>query len=282
MSPETNREPMTPYLIFTDLDGTLLHHDDYSFTDSERALKAIKTHQIPLIINSSKTKAEISNIRTALNNNDPFIVENGAALYIPKGLFERFEQTLTPVSFSPAYPQIIRCLHALRQQRKFSFTGFHDLSISEVQRITGLSTAETRLAKQRIGTEPLLWQDTEVRLIAFQQALEQQGLKLVKGGRFYHVMGQQADKANAMNWLAQEYRKQYGIAFKIIALGDSENDRTMLEQSDIAAVIRQHQGTSLKLERNDQVIYTTHQAPRGWQEAIDEIFKRIKIGERDE
>lgn len=274
---------MTPYLIFTDLDGTLLEHDDYSFAASTKALADINAYKIPLIINSSKTLAEITDIRTTLNNKDPFIVENGSALYIPQGLFDGFGQTLTKITFSVAYEKIISIIHRLRKQHHYAFTGFYDLSNSDVRDITGLGETKVASAKQRTGTEPILWNDDESRLHAFEEDIKRHGLKLIKGGRFYHVMGQNADKANAMRWLTRQYREHYGIDFKTIALGDDDNDKTMLDQSDISAVIRRNEGTALALSKKDgNVIYTLHQASQGWQEAIDEIFKRINIGQHDE
>ncbi|MGR9052906.1 MAG: HAD-IIB family hydrolase [Gammaproteobacteria bacterium] len=272
---------MTPYLIFTDLDGTLLSSRDYSFGASERALAEIKNHRIPLIINSSKTSAEIADIRTALVNNDPYIVENGAAVYIPENL--GFDRALRQHSFSLSYEAIIEVIHDLRKRHGFAFSGFHDLSIDEVSETTGLSLAEAANAKQRVGTEPILWSDDESRLAYFEKEIKRRNLKLVKGGRFYHVMGLHADKAHAMNWLVRQYRRRYGIDFKIIALGDSENDIAMLEQSDIAAVINREEEGVLPLNKaQSEVIYTRQQAPRGWQEALDEIFKRIRIGQYDE
>ena len=269
---------MAPYLIFTDLDGTLLDHDDYSFEASAKALSNIRASNIPLIINSSKTLAEVTDIRTTLNNNAPFVVENGTALYVPKGIFNGTNRPLTKFSFSLAYEQIVSIIHRLRKRHRYSFIGFHDLSVADIRKLTGLSESEAAGAKQRAGTEPIIWQDDKSRLLAFEKKIRRHGLKLVKGGRFHHVMGQNADKGNAMRWLTQQYRNQYGFDFKTIALGDSDNDKTMLEQSDIAAVIRRNEGAPLALNKDDgDVIYTNQQAPHGWQEAIDEIFERIDI-----
>ncbi|MGR9114607.1 MAG: HAD-IIB family hydrolase [Gammaproteobacteria bacterium] len=274
---------MFPYLIFTDLDGTLLDHDDYSFDQSAKALSKIAAYNIPLIINSSKTPAEIATIRAALNNDSPFVAENGAAVYIPQGVFSEYRQPLTKFSLSLAYEQIIGIIHRLRKLHRYSFIGFHDLSTDDIRQITGLDEIDAANAKRRTGTEPILWEDDESRLKAFEKSIAHYGLKLVKGGRFYHVMGKNADKANAMRWLTRQYRNHYGIDFNTIALGDSDNDKSMLEQGDIAAVISPKEGTALALNKNDNdVIYTLHQAPRGWQEAIDEIFKRINIGQHDE
>ncbi len=50
----------TPKLvIFTDLDGTLLDRDTYSFEPALPALRLIRQKDIPLVLSSSKTRAEI-------------------------------------------------------------------------------------------------------------------------------------------------------------------------------------------------------------------------------
>lgn len=71
-------------IIFTDLDGTFLNHDDYSFSDSLKGVIKILNENIPLIFTTSKTKIEVETLHQQLKINEPFIVENGAALFIPK------------------------------------------------------------------------------------------------------------------------------------------------------------------------------------------------------
>ena len=78
---------MPKHIIFTDLDGTLLDHFTYSFSAASDALKLIKEKGIPLIICTSKTCAEILPIRKRLRNKDPFISENGGAIYMPDRYF---------------------------------------------------------------------------------------------------------------------------------------------------------------------------------------------------
>ncbi|MBM4388831.1 MAG: HAD hydrolase family protein, partial [Deltaproteobacteria bacterium] len=63
---------MKNLIIFTDLDGTLLDSRTYSFEQAEPALELIKRRRIPLIICSSKTRAEIEAIRETIGNLDPF------------------------------------------------------------------------------------------------------------------------------------------------------------------------------------------------------------------
>ena len=71
-------------LIFTDMDGSLLDHHSYSFKPAVEMLDKLEIQGIPVIPITSKTKAELLPLRKQLNNSHPFIVENGAAIYIPR------------------------------------------------------------------------------------------------------------------------------------------------------------------------------------------------------
>ena len=74
-------------IIFTDLDGTLLNHHDYSFEEAREAIEYIKKSSIPLIIVTSKTFSEVRVLQEKLGITCPFIVENGSAVYTNKEYF---------------------------------------------------------------------------------------------------------------------------------------------------------------------------------------------------
>src|SRR5262245_7809819 len=70
-------------LVFTDLDGTLLTHHDYDWAPAAQALEALRGREAVLVIASSKTRAEIEVWRKRIGTDDPFISENGGALWMP-------------------------------------------------------------------------------------------------------------------------------------------------------------------------------------------------------
>ena len=76
------------HVIFTDLDGTLLDHDTYAWEAAEPALERCKTLKVPVILVSSKTRAEMEVIRQDMSISDPFIVENGGGIFYSEGKFE--------------------------------------------------------------------------------------------------------------------------------------------------------------------------------------------------
>ena len=76
-------------IIFTDLDGTLLDDASKSHTPAVPAIRLVEERGIPLIFCSSKTRAEIEYYREKIGNRHPFIVENGGAIFIPEGYFDK-------------------------------------------------------------------------------------------------------------------------------------------------------------------------------------------------
>lgn len=112
-------------IIFTDLDGTLLDRDTYSFEHSQTALRLIKGKGVPLILSSSKTRAEIEVYRRRLENNHPFVSENGGAVFIPKGYFfspfyfDKESDGYMVLELGTSYHGLLRFCIPLRRRRGF-------------------------------------------------------------------------------------------------------------------------------------------------------------------
>ncbi|HKI51574.1 MAG TPA: HAD-IIB family hydrolase [Geothermobacteraceae bacterium] len=268
-------------LIYSDLDGTLLDHDSYSWQPAAAALARLVELEIPLILNSSKTAREIQALRQGLNNHHPYIVENGCAICVPGGYFPAGSTSTETGSveikyFGQRYDLILQTLRTLRQQNRYPFSGFADFGIDGICKHTGLERQAAEQAGQRLGSEPLLWQGSEEDLQAFSRDLTKAGLQLVKGGRFLHVMGS-CDKGRAMQWLTERYRNSDPARpLLTVALGDGNNDLPMLRSADIAVVIKPKHGPALQLEQHHDVIYPEAPGPAGWQEALDQVLDRLR------
>lgn len=271
---------MLNWLIFTDLDGTLLDHDDYSFTQAIPALEKIAQFNIPLIINSSKTYAEIKDIRKKMHNHWAFAVENGAAIFLPQSNLSGYGSEFEQIILGTTFADLLKVIHALREQYGFCFTGFNDYSVQDLMQETGLDEYQAFQAKQRLASEPIKWLDSVKNLTLFKQLLERENLQLIQGGRFLHVMGQN-DKSLAMAWLLSKFSQSQKK--QTFALGDSENDTRMLEQADYAGVIRQVDGSYVLLNKQpERIFYAQHPAPLGWQEVMQQFFALQNIGESNE
>jgi len=149
-------------VVFTDLDGTLLDADTYRYDAARTALDRLREHAIPLIICTSKTRAEVEPLRIKLKNHDPFIVENGGALYIPEGYFKgpmpgpSSREGYHVIEMGVSYPRLRKALRRIEEQVGVSLVGFGDMTVEDIAKVTGLAPRDAERARQREYDEPFL------------------------------------------------------------------------------------------------------------------------------
>lgn len=259
------------WLVFTDLDGTLLDHDTYSYDAAQPALQLIKEKKIPLVVCTSKTRAEIEDFRAAIGNADPFISENGGAIFVPKGYFDfgfdysRETDNYLVVELGTGYEQLLQTLDSIRKSG-INILGFNDMTDEELAADTGLSLSKARLAKKREYDEAfkLINPALEEKV---KQAIVGSGLNCTKGGRYWHIMGNN-DKGRAVQLLTGFYRKAYSELLTI-GLGDSQNDFSMLDNVDTPYIMKRKDG-SYAIDRYNK---SPGIGPAGWNRTITGLLK---------
>ncbi len=266
-------------IIFTDLDGTLLNHEDYSFEDALPALNRIKENHIPLIIVTSKTRKEVEIIQRELGIEEPFIVENGGGIFFPKNyrnfkLMNCFSKNgYRVIQLGKSYSEIRKFVERVKD--RFGILGFGDMTVEEVMEYTGLSYEEAKLAKEREFTEPFLIKD-ESKIPQLQKLAMEEGIKITKGGRFYHFIGENQDKGKAVEITIKIFKENIKKEIVSIGLGDSQNDIPMLKKVDIPVLIKKINGSYENVQIPD-VIKAPYPGSKGWNVAVNYILDKYKI-----
>jgi len=236
----------TQFVVFTDLDGTLLDYNNYSYAPAIPGIKRLKDEKIPLILVTSKTLSELQVLLHVLKLRSPVIAENGALLAFPKAYFEGISDLdadgdMEILRLSSQYAEIRDILIRIRRTQGFDFVGFGDMTTDQVAAATGLSMNKASQAKVRTGSEPIVWSDSVQAIQLFEEQLKQHGLRLTSGGRFRHVIGQ-SDKGKAVQQLIRFYQHKFPGDISTIGLGNSANDLSMLAVVDTPVVVRQVDG----------------------------------------
>lgn len=258
-------------IIFTDLDGTLLDHNTYSFDAAREALDRVKEACIPLILCSSKTRAEIEIWRERLNNNDPFISENGGAVFISNNLGTVKNKYIgrdgyRVIELGIHYPKLIVQFKTLKNRFGNRIRGLSEMDLDEVMHLTGLPKEEAAAAKEREYTEPFVFDGDKNDEIELEKSIRNLNLNLTKGGRFFHLLGDN-DKGKAVNIIAEMYKETHP-ELKTVALGDSFNDLPMLQAVDIPILVQKPGGLYDRQIDLPNLRCAPGVGPIGWNKAL--------------
>lgn len=260
-------------VVFTDLDGTLLD-ENYSYKDAKPALDFLLRSNIPIVFCSSKTRAEIEVYREEIGIKDPFIVENGAAIFIPQGYFNfsyaytRRSEKYDIIALGTKYSVLREKLGKIKERSRCKIIGFGDMTADEIAKDCGLDLKSAELAKNRDYDEAFrIVEGNEKEVL---RLIKEKGLNCTKGERYYHIMGDN-DKGKAVRILVDLYLKEYS-GVKTMGLGDSLNDLPMLEAVDIPVLVQKANGKHDADIRMENIIKVDGIGSIGWKKAIEEII----------
>lgn len=266
-------------LIYTDLDGTLLDARDYSFGPARKALAKLQGAEIPVIICTSKTRAEILSLRQRLGNTHPFISENGGGIYLPGGYFPfdlpaaHYSEGYGVIVLGTPYPKLREAISALKAGG-FELKGFGDMTEGEVAEVTGLTTGEARLAKDREFDEPFILTGGEDQSQRLKEAIKGLGLNFTKG-RLMHILGD-CDKGRAVKIVTELYRREYGEVITC-GLGDSPNDLPMLKAVDYPFLVQKPGGYHDPDVKGGRIAMVDGIGPEGWAKAVTGLLMELHI-----
>ena len=262
---EVLRSPGHEIIILSDIDGTIMSHSDYDTGWFMDTMDILKYHNIVVIPVTSKTLLELEMSQSIFRFQGPRIAENGGVISISDHAHD----------IDCHHETIIKVLSELPKSLISQMKCLSKLSIQEIQEITNLPYAQAESARTRLASETFTWTgtvDCEKRLILH---LREHNLRLVKGGRFYHVIGLR-DKAQASKKLIEfMYGKKPNSSFEVWALGDAENDFSLLKLADKRAIIKNTKIDQSYLVKNLKSAYFSKQeAPFGWAESIEKLTRK--------
>jgi len=301
---------MKKLIIVTDLDGTLLDANTYSFEPAIPALHLLKEKDIPLIICSSKTRKEIEHYRKKLDNHHPFISENGGGIFIPKGYFEfkvqNSEFTVKDneniISAKAGIQEDVDSrLRTAGMTEMRVFSGENDYYVISL----GAKYSDLRKAIMELHEEGFKvkgFGDMSAEELADIANMNLDEVKMAKErdfdepfifegdetqiqklfaaieskgfnytqGRFFHILGN-SDKGKAVSILIDMFKRKLSQIITI-AIGDSPNDMPMLEIVDYPVIVQKPDGSYDERIRISGIRKASGIGPEGWNKAITELI----------
>ena len=144
-------------IVFTDLDGTFLGHDQFDSKASSALLRHLIAYGVLVVFNTSKTWAECRNLLDGLGIRLPVIVENGSALLMPNAMLRTswltYNETANALTEAGMSRWVLgRDLEAIVQFKRREASDREDVLTCDTEfaeTLTGLTGPELARAQQR-------------------------------------------------------------------------------------------------------------------------------------
>lgn len=267
---------MLRLIVFTDLDGTLLDHHSYDYFPALPALERLRRADAPLVMVSSKTRLEIEALRQDLHNGDPFIPENGGAICIPEsydlpipgkavkmGPYHVIVLGKTAAEISPLFDRLAE---------KYPVRALSRMTAVDISRLTGLTVDQAETARNREFGEAFLLDDPQIPETDLEKAVKDLGLRLTRGGRFYHLLGEN-DKGKAVTLLTDMYQRKWGNV-TTVGIGDAPNDLPLLAAVDHPFLVASPDGKHRDIELPG-LTRVPLPGPAGFNQAVNDLMDRL-------
>ena len=260
-------------ILMTDLDGTLMDANTFTYEAIKATVKEYLAGGINIILNSSKTAAEMDHLCHEFDYSFTYICENGAAI---RNLDTIDQGDPNPNEFQTIRGKPIAEIKAIWNEKVPSLLRDSCEFIGEMPRrkqisLLGLYGSELDRAMKREYSEPLVFSGDDQSFIQLLEACQSVGLRINRGGRVCNLSAEH-DKSSFTRALRSLKRYEENPAY-IIALGDAPNDIPMLEAADVACIIPSKTNRSPMPRLSDRcsktVIRSKSPAPKGWSEATE-------------
>ena len=257
-------------LIFTDLDGSLLHRDTFKFDEIKDYLKILLSQGIFIIPNTSKTEKEILEFNNELGSDLPYISENGAAINglnllnsnLPKELILSREKDSLIKIFEKSVP--------VNLQNKCKWLSEMDKKKQSL--IFGLEDDKLKMALDRKYTIPFLFEGNKSERNELSKIVKNKGLALQEGGRVINLTDK-VNKAKALQVFVRFFKKN-NKNVKTIAVGDNYNDLDMLKTSEFPCLVFNDKFTLDEIPIKN-LITTNKPSPEGWADVIKKALVKV-------
>jgi mannosyl-3-phosphoglycerate phosphatase len=264
-------------LVASDLDGTLLDRETYDFAPARPALDALRERGVPLVLVSSKTRAEMEPLAEEIGAAGPLVVENGGAVVARRGSVAPWppwggaEGDRAVLVLGVTRDRLLEELPAVASEAGVRVRPFAAMSVAEVAALTGLSEEQAALAMRREYDEPFVVEDRRDRDPGVDSRLDRaargRGLRVTHGGRVHHLTGP-ADKGLAVTALVHGWPG--GIAGDVVGLGDAANDLELLLAVDRPILMPRPDGSvepalAARLRGAERAPFP---GPAGWSAAV--------------
>ena len=258
-------------IVFARLDPLLVEPQGGDVDLVKAAIFRLQSRNIPLIIVTGKTRAEVVAWQRQFGLNSPFIVERGSGVFLAQAE-RRFTSSETETNdnyylhqLGCSYTEARAALKAVQEEINKILRGFGDLDEENIQTLISSSQLAARNAKAREFSEYFITPN-RLEIEQLEEVARAYGFKIVPGDKLSLILSAAANEVAAMEWLIQRHTDKNT---RTVALGSTMDDLNLLETVDLPIIIPTEAIPSCLSDRSWKT--ASNLGIKGWAESLESI-----------
>lgn len=207
------------------------------------ALIEIERRNIPLILTTRDTRAQLELLRRKIGHAHPFITEGGGGLFVPDGYFAlrldgaRRTGRYLCVPFGRSSQEAGEAVGDIATEAGAEVVRYAEMTSREISRNAGTSERDAEASREREFSERFFFAgNMDSTAPAFEKIAGGQNWQLRRREPFWELSSGN-DEGKALRYLMRVYRDALRSRVRSIAIGVSLEDLFLLRTSDQAFVL---------------------------------------------
>ena len=202
------------------------------------ALAEIEKRNIPLILSTGGTRAQVEPLRRKIGHAHPFMTEWGGGLFIPDGYFalrlpraKRVGRYLC-VPFGRSSQEARAAVDDIAGKTGAEVVHYAEMNAREIGRNAGMTDRDAEASREREFSERFFFAgNAGLAASAFEGIAEEQHWRIRRAEPFYELCSGN-DEGIAVRYLMRLYREALPSRLRSVGIGASSEDLSLLAASD--------------------------------------------------
>lgn len=210
---------------------------------ASEALAEIERRNVPLVLSTSGTRAQLETLRRKFGHAHPFLTERGGGLFIPDGYFalrlegaRRVGRYLC-VPFGRSSQETAAAVAEMAWEAGAEVVRYGEMNAREIAHNTGMTEREAAESREREFSERFFFAgNTDLASSSFEKIALARGWQIQRSGPFWELCSGN-DEGKAVRYLMRLYREALRSRIRSVGIGTSVEDASLLRATDQAFIV---------------------------------------------
>ena len=247
------------------------------------ALLEIERRNIPLVLFTRGTRAQLEALRRKIGHAHPFITEGGGGLFLPDGYFAlRLEGATRAarylcVPFGRSSQEAGAAAEEIARQARAEIVRYAEMSVREIARDTGMTERDAQASREREFSERFFFAgNADLASQSFEKMAREQNWQMRRAEPFWELSSGDAE-GKAVRYLMKLYRQAMRSRIRSVGIGASFEDLSLLAACDQAFILPESGGRfdDRLLSKLPNSARITVPGPSGWNQTVLDVLSRV-------